>query len=94
MKTLTKVVVLAIGVNVLPSVGLALPAFAASSPNPMLREFADSPFALQVTASMGDSNPGVSGQPHEASTKLSQYSENPTIPGDGTPGRTQGSSTR
>jgi hypothetical protein len=91
---LTKVLVLAIGVNVLQGVGAVLPAFAASSANPMLREFSDTSLALQVTGTIGNGNSALSQPPHEASTKLSQYSDNPTIPGNGTPGRTQGSGTR
>lgn len=94
MKMLTKVLVLAIGVNVLQNVGAVLPAFAASSANSMLREFSDPSLALQVTGTMGNSDLALSELPHKTSTELSQYSDNPTIPGDGTPGRTQGSGTR
>lgn len=85
-------VVLAIGVNALQSMGAILPAFAASSTNAMMQD-THSSLVLQTTGSLR-SDSAAAQQPHEASTKLSQYSDNPTIPGDGTPGRTQGSGTR
>ncbi|MBD2026745.1 hypothetical protein [Leptolyngbya sp. FACHB-711] len=88
------------------SVGIALPAASAAafSENGEIQKSVNGSIDLQEKSLSNDSfssnlfandnSPAAPKQVYKASIKLSQYSDNPTMPGEGTPDRTQGSGAR
>jgi|GEM_PF-4899934 hypothetical protein len=102
MHILTKVVAVVATASFFQGTGIFLSASAAvTAKEPAVQKWGDgsttfkeelSLIGLQQKLSQNEST--AAAQAHKTSIELSQYSDNPTMPGEGTPQRSQGSGTR